>query len=204
MQGGGDSPALYLRSQIVTTSEMKKETYGKDHETAIVPVERIAHVIFQIRGQKVILDSELAALYGVTTKRLNEQVKRNLDRFPQDFMFQLGLEELISLRSQFATSNSSRGGRRYLPFAFTEHGAIMAASVLNTKRAIEVSVFVVRAFVKMREMLSTHKEVAHKLAELERRLEGHDEAIKTLVAAIRELMQPPQPKKLKIGFKRGK
>jgi len=174
-----------------------------ENKRAIIPLERVENTIFQIRGCNIILDRDLAVLYGTTTRALNQAVKRNLDRFPPDFMFQLSdkeKHEVITIcdrlsRLKFATNP---------PFAFTEHGAIMAASVLNTKRAIEVSVFVVRAFVKMREMLSTHKEVAHKLAELERRLEGHDEAIKTLVAAIRELMQPPQPKKLKIGFKPSK
>jgi hypothetical protein len=193
-----------MRLQIVIRSEIKSEERNlMENKRAIIPLERVENTIFQIRGCNIILDRDLAVLYGTTTRALNQAVKRNLDRFPPDFMFQLSdkeKHEVITIcdrlsRLKFATNP---------PFAFTEHGAIMAASVLNTKRAIEVSVFVVRAFVKMREMLSTHKEVAHKLAELERRLEGHDEAIKTLVAAIRELMQPPQPKKLKIGFKPSK
>jgi hypothetical protein len=168
--------------------------------TAIVPVERIESRILLIRGRKVMLDSDLAELYGVTTKRLNEQVKRNNERFPADFMFQLTFEETKSLRSQIATSNRGRGGRRYRPYAFTEHGAIMAASVLNSHRAIEVSVYVVRAFVKLREMLRTHKELARKLGELEKRIEGHDEEIMTLFEAIRQLMEPPEKPSKRIGF----
>jgi phage regulator Rha-like protein len=169
---------------------------------AIVPVERIESLILLIRGHKVMLDSDLAELYGVTTKRLNEQVKRNKERFPADFMFQLTSEETKSLRSQIATSKRGHGGRRYRPYAFTEHGAIMAASVLNSHRAIEVSVYVVRAFVKLREMLRTHKELARKLAELEKRIEGHDEEIMALFEAIRQLMEPPERPSKKIGFYR--
>jgi phage regulator Rha-like protein len=168
----------------------------------LVLVEEIEPRILLIRGQKVILDSDLAELYGATTKRLNEQVKRNRSRFPQDFMFQLTVAEQDALRSQNATSKVGRGGRRYRPYAFTEHGAIMVANVLNTPRAMEVSVYVVRAFVKLREMLATHKELAHKLAELERKLETHDEAIRSLVSAIRQLMTPPpEPKRGRIGFR---
>jgi phage regulator Rha-like protein len=168
--------------------------------SAIVPLERIESRILLIRGHKVILDSDLAELYGVTTKRLNEQVKRNRERFPADFMFQLTSREATSLRSQIATSKQGRGGRRYRPYAFTEHGAIMAASVLNSQRAIEVSVYVVRAFVKLREMLRTHKELAQKLAELEKRIEGHDEEIIVLFEAIRQLMEPPEKTSKRIGF----
>jgi phage regulator Rha-like protein len=169
---------------------------------AIVPVERIESRILLIRGHKVMLDSDLAELYGVTTKRLNEQVKRNKERFPADFMFHLASHEIKNLRSQFATSNPRRGGRRYRPYAFTEHGAIMAAAVLNTHRAVEVSVYVVRAFVKLREMLRAHKELARKLAELEKRIEGHDEEIMALFEAIRQLMEPPEKSPKRIGFHR--
>lgn len=167
--------------------------------TAIVPIERIESRILLIRAHRVMLDSDLAELYGVTTKRLNEQVKRNKQRFPADFMFQLTSDEAKSLRSQIATSK--RGGRRYRPYAFTEHGAIMAASVLNSHRAIEISVYVVRAFVKLREMLRTHKELARKLAELEKRIEGHDEEIMALFEAIRQLMEPPERSPKRIGFR---
>jgi len=168
---------------------------------SLISLEVIENEILLIRGQKVILDSTLAKLYGVTTKRLNEQVRRNKHRFPKYFMFQLIFQEVTILRSHFATSSFSWGGRRFLPNVFTEHGVIMAASILNTKRAIEVSVFVVRAFVKLRQMLATHKEMAHKLTELEKRLGTHDDAIRSLFNTIRQMMNPPEEKKQKIGFK---
>jgi hypothetical protein len=171
------------------------------------PVEQITHAIIVMRGQKVLLDSELAALYGVTTKRLNEQVRRNLDRFPEDFMFHLRAREAATLRSQFATSIALpkiRGGRRYLPYAFTEHGAIMAATVLNSARAVEVSVYIVRAFVQLRDLLSSNKELARQFAQLEARLDKklavHDDAISGILSAIRELMDRPQSTKRGIGF----
>lgn len=165
-----------------------------------VVVEAPSHQIYVIRGQKVMLDADLAELYGVSTKRFNEQVKRNLDRFPPDFMFQLNDEEHAALRSQIATSNAGRGGRRYLPYAFTEHGAIMAATVLNSAKAIEMSVLVVRAFIQLREMLSTHKELAAQLEALERTVSTHDQAIAGLINAIRELMRTPDTKSRSIGF----
>jgi hypothetical protein len=165
----------------------------------LIPAERIEQQILVIHGQRVMLDSDLALLYGVSTKRLNQQVQRNPERFPIDFMFQLSLEEAALLRLQIATSKG-RGGRRSLPYAFTEHGAIMLASVLNSARAIEASVFVVRAFVKLRSLLATHKEIAQKLTELERKLTGHDEDIRTLFVAIRQLMAQPDPKTKRIGF----
>ena len=146
------------------------------------------------------LDTDLAELYGVTTKRFNEQVKRNLARFPVDFMFQLTKEEFAALRSQIATSNTGRGGRRHLPYAFTEHGAIMAATILNSPKAVEMSVFVVRAFVEVRELLATHRELAAKLDELERKVSSHDQALAGIIDAIRQLMSPPDPKKRPIGF----
>jgi hypothetical protein len=156
--------------------------------------------IIVLRGQKVILDSDLAGLYGVSVKRLNEQVKRNARRFPKDFVFQLSAREHTALRSQVASSKSGRGGRRYLPNAFTEHGALMAATVLNSERAIEMSIFVVRAFSRMREALASNSKIVSKLGELERRLENHDVEIQELVEAIRELMTPPHPKRRQIGF----
>jgi hypothetical protein len=152
-----------------------------------------------LRGIRVILDSDLARLYGVEAKRFNEQVGRNRKRFPADFLFRIANHELAILRSQFATS--SWGGRRYPPLAFTEHGAIMAASILNSDRAIEVSVYVVRAFVQMRDALVAHKEVGRRLNELERKVGTHDRAIGQILAAIRELTQPPEtPKRRRIGF----
>jgi len=165
----------------------------------IASLEKIESRIFVIRGQKVMLDADLAELYGVETRRLNEQVHRNSERFPEDFMFQLTVEEFENLKSQFATS--SWGGRRKLPYAFTEHGAIMAASVLNSSRAIEIGVHVVRAFVHLRELVSTHKALAQKLNQLERKVGAHDRAIAELINAIRLLMTPVEPnKKRPIGF----
>ena len=163
------------------------------------PVEGIASRIHTIRGQRVLIDADLALLYGVPAKRFNEQVRRNLRRFPPDFMFQLENQEFAILRSQFATS--SWGGRRYRPFAFTEHGAIMAASILNSARAIEVSVYVIRAFVQMREALGTHKEVGRRLDELERKVGTHDRAVGQILDALRQLTQPPEtPRRRRIGF----
>ena len=168
-------------------------------QVSLIPSERIERSILLIRGQKVLLDSDLASLYGVTTKRLNEQVKRNTGRFPVDFMFQLNAEEHDALRSQIATLKTGRGQhRKYRPYVFTEHGAIMAANVLNSPRAIEMSVYVVRAFVRLREVLATHKDLARKLEELEKK---YDAQFKIVFDAIRELMTPPPgaPKK-QIGF----
>jgi hypothetical protein len=168
--------------------------------TAIVLARRVSSKILVLRNQKVILDSDLAPLYGVSVKRLNEQVKRNRDRFPEDFLFTLSRAEDASLRSQIATSKPGRGGRRYLPKAFTEHGAIMAATVLNSKRAIEMSIFVVRAFVQMRQASVVKQHVGSKLAELEARLDGHDDHLQDLVDAIRELLEPLPANNRRIGF----
>lgn len=162
----------------------------------IASVGQIESRIFLIRGQRVMLDADLAELYEVETRRLNEQVRRNSDRFPEDFMFQLTDEELANLKSQFATS--SWGGRRKLPFVFTEHGAIMAASVLNSPRAVEASVQVVRAFVQLRQMLASNAELSRKLATLEKK---YDIKFKAVFDAINELMSPSDPKKKRpIGF----
>jgi len=166
---------------------------------AALPVPVESRILF-LRRQRVVLDSDLAELYGVTVKRLNQQVQRNQDRFPADFMFRLNTKEDQILRLQIATSKKGRGGRRYPPYAFTEHGAIMAATVLNSKRAIEMSVFVVRAFVRMREMLLKNRQLAAKINELDRRLETHDTAIQDLIEAIKELMTPGETSKRKIGF----
>ena len=169
-------------------------------ERALTP-KPIEDQIFLVRGQKVLLDAGLAALYGVEVKALNQAVKRNEERFPPDFVFQLTAEEDEALRSQFVTSKSSRGGRRYAPYAFTEHGAIMAASVLNSPRAVEMSVFVVRAFVRLRDTLASHKALAAKFAELEQRLETHDKTIGEIIDAIRALVTPPERPARKIGFR---
>lgn len=166
---------------------------------ALVPVESIAQSILLLRGQKVLLDADLAELYGVETKVLLQAVKRNRERFPEDFMFQLTADEFGNLRSQFVTS--SWGGRRYAPYVFTEQGVAMLSSVLKSQRAIAVNIEVMRAFVRLREMLSSNKELAAKLNELEHKLESHDQAIAGILNAIRELMKPPQPaKKQPIGF----
>jgi phage regulator Rha-like protein len=173
---------------------------------ALVP-EVIETLIVSVRGEKVILDVDLAQIYGVSTKVLNQAIKRNSDRFPPDFLFQLTSAEWKSLRSQIVTSERGRGGRRYLPFALTEHGAIMAANVLNSKRAIQVSVFVVRAFVRMRGMFADNKELARRLAELEKelksRLDIHETAIVGILQRIMNLIDPPspaEPPKRRIGF----
>jgi ORF6N domain len=157
-------------------------------------------VVLFLRHQRVILDADIATLYAVPVKRLNEQVKRNQTRFPADFMFQLTEKEHAALRSQIATSKKSRGGRRYTPYAFTEHGALMAATILNSKRAVGMSVFVVRAFVRLREMLATNRRLAGKIDELENRLDTHDSTIQDLIEAIKELMTPEEPSRMRIGF----
>ena len=156
--------------------------------------------ILFLRNQRVLLDADLAALYKVPVKVLNQQIKRNQDRFPLDFVFQLTTKEHKVLRSQTVTSNDGRGGRRYAPYAFTEHGAIMAATVLNSERAVQMSVFVVRAFVRLREMLGTNRRLAGKIDELENRLDTHDSEIEDLFACIKDLMTPPEPSRVRIGF----
>ena len=164
---------------------------------AIVPVEVIEGKIYLIRGQKVMLDADLALLYGVETKNLLRSVKRNMERFPADFMFQLTMEEFKNLRLHFGTS-SQWGGRRYFPYAFTEQGVAMLSSVLNSYRAIQVNIAIMRSFVKIREMLSTHKDLARKLNEIEKK---YDAQFRVVFDAIRKLMvPPPETKKKKIGF----
>lgn len=165
------------------------------------PMSRIGGMIHLIRGCRVMLDSDLAVLYGVATKRLKEQLKRNIDRFPGDFAFELSRQEFAELKGRMPNTKLA-GGRRYLPWAFTEHGAVMLASILNTPTAVEASIRVVRAFVQLRELLATSKELAAKLSELERRLGAHDQAIKTLFDAIKQLLEPPatEEKRREIGF----
>jgi hypothetical protein len=176
--------------------------------------EAITLRIATVRGQRVIVDADLAALYGVETKRFNEAVKRNLAKFPGDFMFQLSAEEFGALRLEVATSNNQpprRGGRRYAPRVFTEHGALMAATILNSPRAVEVSIYVVRAFVRLRELASSHGDLAKRLAELEDKTEAlamnHDtfsrntrKQLREVFEALRQLMAPPDPPKRPIGF----
>jgi len=164
---------------------------------AIVPREIIEQKIYLIRGQKVMLDSDLARLYEVTTFNLNKAVKRNLDRFPQDFMFQLRSKEFESLRFHFGISKPGRGGRRYPPYAFTEQGVAMLSSVLHSKRAVQVNIEIMRAFVRLRELLATHKDLARKLEELEK---TYDKQFRVVFEAIRQLMSPPEKPKHPIGF----
>jgi hypothetical protein len=170
------------------------------NKTAIILAKRVSTKILVLRNQKVILDSDLAELYGVPVRQLNQQIKRNSDRFPSDFLFAVTAAEYEDLRSQNVISSSGHGGRRYLPHAFTEHGAIMAATVLNSKRAIEMSIFVVRAFVQMRQATVFNQNVVSKLAELEARLDGHDGELQGLVDAIRELVEPLPANNRRIGF----
>jgi hypothetical protein len=166
----------------------------------LVPAERIEHAILVLRGQKVMLDSELAALYEVPVKALNQAVKRNLDRFPEDFMFRLNQEEATSLRSQSVTSKAGRGGRRTEPYAFTEQGVAMLSSVLHSPRAVHVNIEIMRAFVRLRQMLQQNTELARKLAALERKYDGQ---FKMVFEAIRDLMTPAPKEKPRIGFRKG-
>ncbi|MDT8429443.1 MAG: ORF6N domain-containing protein [Pseudomonadales bacterium] len=171
---------------------------------SIKPVILIEDRIYTVHDKRVMLDADLARLYGVTTKRLNEQVTRNADRFPEDFAFKPTKQELTNLRSQIATSSGvseAHGGRRYLPRLFTEHGAIMAASVLNSPAAVEVSVYVVRAFVKLRELTYSQREIQKKLNMIEQKVAGQDQTLGELIDAIRGLMFPPESKRKRpIGF----
>jgi len=172
-------------------------------------IDNVENAICLIRGQRVMFDSDLAAIYGVTTKRLNEQLKRNRTRFPEDFAFQLTVQEFTNLKSQIATSSlrsqsvtsRSHGGKRKLPWVFTEHGAIMLASVLNSNVAIQASIRVVRAFVRLREMVAANAQLSARLEELEGRLDSQDEAIADLFAALKRLLELPEPRKRReIGF----
>jgi hypothetical protein len=165
----------------------------------IIPIERVVQSIRWIRGQKVLLDSHLATLYGVTTGNLNKAVKRNADRFPSDFMFQLKSEELANLKFQFGIS-SWGGRRRSRPYVFTEQGIAMLSSVLNSERAIKVNIAIMRAFVKLRQLIDTNRELARKFSELERRVGKHDQEIATVLEAIRQLMAPPEKPRREIGF----
>ena len=180
----------------------------------IVPIERIAESIRWIRGHKVLLDSDLALLYGVATKVLNQAVKRNRERFPDDFMFQLSADETGFLRSQFVTlekerrtnwsqivtSSEKHRGKRYRPYAFTEQGIAMLSSVLKSDRAVKVNIAIMRAFVKLRQLLNVNRELAKKFSELEQRVGKHDEDITAILEAIRQLMAPPEKPRREIGF----
>jgi len=175
----------------------------------MIPAVRIERSILLIRGHKVMLDADLARLYDVSVGRLNEAVRRNVDRFPDDFMFQLTRGEFedlrsqiapLNLKSQFAISSSGWGGRRHPPYAFTEQGVAMLSSVLRSKRAVQVNIEIMRAFVRLRQILSSHKDLARKLEDLERKIGAHDQQIQAVFQAIRQLMAGPEPKQRKIGF----
>ncbi|MGD8982475.1 MAG: ORF6N domain-containing protein [Desulfobacteraceae bacterium] len=167
---------------------------------SLIPIELIEKSILLIRGQKVILDRDLADLYGVETRVVKQAVRRNIKRFPNDFMFELSKEEFDDWRSQFVTSNRDKMGLRYRPMAFTEQGVAMLSSVPNSDRAIQVNIEIMRAFVRLRQMVSTHKQLARKVAEVEQHLEGHDQQIQTIFEAIRQLMTPPDTRKKRIAF----
>ena len=173
---------------------------SKTGKELMIPDELVMNKIYIIRGKKVMLDEDLAELYQVETKRLNEQVRRNIDRFPDDFMFRLTKKELENLKSQFATS--SWGGRRKLPLAFTEQGVSMLSGVLNSETAIRVHIQIIRIFTRMREMIMTHKDILLQLEKIEKKLAGHDEDITLIFQYLKQLLNPPQPPRRKIGFKR--
>jgi len=166
----------------------------------LVPIAIGMNKIYLIRGQKVMLDMDLAELYSIETKQLKRQVKRNLFRFPDDFMFELSQEELTNLRSQIGTSN--RGGIRYAPYAFTEQGVAMLSSVLNSETAIRVNIQIIRVFTRMRELLLTHKDILIKLEKLEKKMTGYDGDIALIFQYLKQLLNPPQPPRRKIGFRR--
>jgi hypothetical protein len=172
-----------------------------NNETHVVPSIQIAPLIRSIREQRVILDSDLARLYGVETRALVQAIKRNPGRFPEDFLFQLTADEAAALRSQFVISNPGRGGRRYPPYAFTEHGALMAANILSSPRAVAMSVYVIRAFVKMREDQASNAAILKRLAEIDKTLLLHDSALRDIYQKLRPLLEPPPiPPKPEIGF----
>jgi hypothetical protein len=166
-------------------------------QKSLIPIERIEQLIYHIRDQKVMLDSDLARIYGITTGRLNEAIRRNIDRFPHDFMIQLTVEEWEALISQIAISKKGRGGRRTPPYAFTEHGAVMIASVLNTPIAVQASIHVVRAFIQLRRLMTSYEDLSKRLDQLEGK---YDEQFSLVFKAIRELMKPPDPNRRKMGF----
>ena len=197
----------------MASDNQKPQSESGDKSGYLIPVERVDNAILEIRGQKVILSRDLAALYGVSTRRLNEQARRNIGRFPPDFMFQLSWEETQNLRSESDLSDDGglrsqsatlKRGRhhKYRPYAFTEHGAVMAATILNTPRAIEVSVFVVRAFVRLSRVAANYRQLALRLGELEAKFASHDKNFRVVFDALRRLMQPrePEPRKRRIGF----
>ena len=175
---------------------------AKATKAMIIPDELLMNKIYLIRGQKVMLDSDLAELYGTETKVLKQAVKRNRNRFPDDFIFELTQEEFESLRSQIVTSNKGRGGARYLPLAFTEQGVSMLSGVLNSETAVRVHIQIIRVFAKMRQLLLTHKDILLQLQKIEKKLTGHDEDIQLIFQYMKQLLNPTQPPRNKIGFRR--
>jgi hypothetical protein len=166
-------------------------------QNEILPVERIQQAIYLIRGKRVMLDRDLALLYAIPTKALKQAVRRNPERFPEDFMFVLDAEELSQWRSQFVTSKEDRKGLRYAPMAFTEQGVAMLSSVLNSPRAVQVNIAIMRTFVRLREIMATHEELARKIEELEKK---YDSQFAVVFEAIRELIESPAPERKEIGF----
>jgi hypothetical protein len=189
--------STYTTTLYVHNRYSWSDTKMAKRKTELIVTEQIERAIHVIRGEKVMLDSDLAKLYGVTTGQLNQAVRRNRDRFPKDFAFQLTQKEFTSLISQIVISKEGRGGRRSLPYAFTEHGAVMLASVLNSSIAVESSIQVVRAFIRLRELLVSHKELARRLDELEGR---YDKQFAAVFEAIRQLMTPPKLPRREMGF----
>jgi phage regulator Rha-like protein len=175
---------------------------AKSIKSIAIAEEAIVNKIYLIRGKKVMLDRDLAELYGVETKRLKEAVKRNINRFPTDFLFEMNKKEFEDWRTQNATSKEDKQGLRYAPFCFTEQGVTMLSCVLNSERAIAVNIQVIRVFTKMREMLLTHKDILLKLEQIERKMAGHDEDIQLIFEYLKQLLNPPQEPRPRIGFRR--
>ncbi len=175
---------------------------SKSESIIHIPDELIINKIYAIRGIKVMLDRDLAELYGVETKVLKQAVRRNINRFPNDFMFEMTKEEFTRWRSQFVTSKKERQGLRYAPFCFTEQGATMLACILNSERAVTVNIRIIRIFTRMREVLLTHKDILLQLEKIERKLTGHDEDIQLIFKYLKQLINPPQQPRKRIGFKR--
>jgi hypothetical protein len=177
------------------------EKEGRNEPLEVIAAPAIEKRIFVVRERQVMLDEDLADLYGVETKRLVEQVKRNLDRFPKDFMFQLNKEEAAALRSQIATSNPGRGGRRYAPYVFTEQGVAMLSSVLRSKRAIAVNIEIMRTFIEVRRVASSYTAIEKRLEQLERGIGEHDDQLEQIFNALRQLIAPPPQPKHPVGFR---
>jgi phage regulator Rha-like protein len=175
---------------------------GKTKSMLVLPDEIITSKIFFVRNQKVMIDRDLAELYGIETKRLKEAVRRNLVRFPKDFMFQMTKKEFEHWRSQIATSNADKMGLRYAPFCFTEQGATMLSCILNSERAIQVNIQIIRIFTKMRELLLTHKDILLKLEKMEKEIKKNKEDVSLIFEALKQLLNPQQPKRTMIGFNR--